>query len=561
MQASDVADIGGGLSLLGGAGLGVNALASRLHSALGAPEVNFNNKGVQNAFDEMGELARAKFDPGTFFDKYTRAGSKLAKMPITYVDRAGIPVSGTAGDYILDMKSRMGHSPKLDALLDELKFLAPGKVKTIQDKLSHLRSSDSMLDSLAHYRGFEKGQHSAAKKLLQELHEGVYGGRGREGLPLTSKGGQHNLLDILASNLAEPKFNRNAFAAGLRDGSSISGLSMGGSAASTKMDDLLARIDSKVGLRDVMDDKFLTAADKKPIILDRLKKFYNIDTANDARTMSQYMDDALLRAKAHQLKILPTVETQLSIFNDPANVSKLPKGVYKHLRRAAAKDLMAAGQQVTPNVLNEAIRNKLFTHLESEIARDVKKGRLGKLLVQDDLLNYATRLSGNTMTQAPKFYDAMGKGVKALQTLKSPVFRRGALGLLGTGLATMGGAALSGDENVRDSLRNTGSLFTTAAGTGAGMYAGSNLAGKIIGKNALKHSGNMLKALGRGNKKLRMLSVGLNRLAKRPVFAELLGKGIGGAAGALGGGLIGSKVGDTLGDKFTDAANALRGLF
>ena len=83
MQASDVADIGGGLSLLGGAGLGVNALASRLHSALGSPEVNFNNKGVQNAFAEMGELARAQFDPGTFFDKYTRAGSKLANMPIT----------------------------------------------------------------------------------------------------------------------------------------------------------------------------------------------------------------------------------------------------------------------------------------------------------------------------------------------------------------------------------------------------------------------------------------------------------------------------------------------
>ena len=561
MQASDVADIGGGLSLLGGAGLGVNALASRLHSALGSPEVNFNNKGVRNAFAEMGELARAQFDPGTFFDKYTRAGSKLAKMPITYVDRAGIPVSGTAGDYILAMKSRMGHSPKLNALLDELKFLAPDKVKTIQGKISQLQSSDSMLDSLAHYRGFEKGQHSAAKKLLQELHEGVYGGKGREGLPLTAKGGQHNLLDILAGNLAEPKFNRNAFAAGLRDGSSISGLSMGGSAASTKMDDLLARIDSKVGLHDIMEDKFLTAADKKPIILERLKKFYGIDSVNDARTVSQYMDDALLRAKARQLKILPTVETQLSVFNDPANVAKLPKGLYKRLRRSAAKDLIAAGKQGTPAALNEAIRNKLFTHLESEIAKDVKKGRLGQLLVQDDLLNYATRLSGNTMTQAPKFYDAMGKGVKALQTLKSPAFRRGALGVLGTGLAAMGGAALSGDENVRDSIQNTSRLFTTAAGTGAGMYAGSNLASKLIGKNALKHSGNMLRVLGRGNKKLRVLSAGLNRLAKRPITSALVGKGIGGAVGAIGGGLIGSKIGDTLGNKFTDAANTLRGLF
>lgn len=329
----------------GTAGLaGMPALEARLKlmKALGDPVVDMDNDRIRRAVQDLEDIAHRDYDPGDFFEKYTRGGSTLANTPLQFTDAAGVRQDAKIGDYVLHQKQRMADNPTMRSLMEELDAIArtDGKFKTALD---HIKDEHATLDSLAHYRGFSKSKRNAARTLLNELHEGVYPGRG---MPLTAAGAGDkgtNLIDLLSDVISKPRHTWNKTIADWRE-AMPDGSRLGGQGETTKFDDLLDRIAKNTGIQDVLDDKSLSAAEKAQRIRPMIANAYGVDLTGDTRTVAEYFDNAVVRDAAQQAGLLPKGQDTraMSALDDPEAVKKLPKKWQKRLRRAAWREMQAS---------------------------------------------------------------------------------------------------------------------------------------------------------------------------------------------------------------------------
>lgn len=192
----------------------------------------------------------------------------------------------------------------------------------------------------------------------------------------------------------------------------------------------------------------------------------------------------------------------------------------------------------------------MHKHLDNlDRAAGHSKINLSRLFKSDDLLDFATRLSASTMTQAPKSYSAIAWNMDKMQKFQKnlPKIKRGILGSLGLGAGAMGTGALLTDENnetVDNVFKGMGALTGAAAGARAGWEL--NRIGGKAGKPALQGASKALYTLARKHKKLRGLrSAGklLNAVSKTDTLSGLAGRGLVGAAGGAGAGLLGAGAG------------------
>lgn len=319
---------------------------------------------------------------------------------------------------------------------------------------------------------------------------------------------------------------------------------------------------------------------------DRKTLLPNIRTGEQFKTFWNAADDAT-KNSLHELltKVSPNITDSLyfngGINNDFEQFKQVGKETPAIQRLTALKNLLTGDtiastkQQrdlLIDNLIKDVNSNSNWSKLKNTRIQNfinkldpladktINGDELAKVMANDDLAQFIGRLSGSTMTTAPKTYNAMIKSMELynkLGLLKNIKTTKLGKGLMLGGAGTIGlGALLPGAESASDTAETIGNVAGGLAGAAMGTKA--KYLGNAINTSAGLHAlGNFIAKASKKNRRLRSVAAATHLLARNKAITNLLGAGVAGSAGMGLGALTGGATGGYLSKNLYDSVASI----